>query len=710
MKNVFVLEKSEYKRQIDPINQYISQATDYLQIMTGKSKQDCLQFVKKSLRDKQANPNIRDPEVNYLERQDNGDRVSKQTTLVEYLTSSLNNKELIAATLTTYVSSEVKESLLVNYVDDNIAGRGKAKKEAFAAKAAKQVDLAAIKDTEQTNKKLSNNALSGAHVSASTPMFNRTAHSTLTSTCRTTSGYGNANNEKFLSGNRHYWSSDIVVNNIVSIITNTDYDHLSKVIDKYQLKEISVEECLDCIFFSSDLYWSSSKGKQIIYNVVVKLTPIQRQAFVYTGDMYHLMMYNPGLIRNFITSLTQKVTGTFDNAIEEVHKSREDIVNLAHQICSEEMMGKGKDYKSLVGTGKLDTLVLTIKNIENTLSQYGDLIKSLWVTNNLPASVAYFPESVRRSALTSDTDSTIFTVQDWVLWYCGDIGFKHQHMAVAATMIFLASQTITHLLAMMSANFGISEKRLYSIAMKNEYKFDVFVPTQVAKHYYATMSCQEGNVFDKLKNEIKGVHLKSSNAPAKITKQATQMMESIIATVMSGNKIKLLDILKEVGDLERNIVQYIKEGKLEYFRLAQIKSAESYKSSSGSSPYRHHVFWNDIFASKYGNVPEPPYTCIKISTILENATATQNWLDTMGDRDIARKAEAWLKRSNKTELPTILLSADVISGRGIPQELLSIIDTRTMVSDLSRIFYIILETLGFFIANDKKTKLIMDFY
>ena len=49
--------------------------------------------------------------------------------------------------------------------------------------------------------------------------------------------------------------------------------------------------------------------------------------------------------------------------------------------------------------------------------------------------------------------------------------------------------------------------------MKNEYKFDVFVPTQVAKHYYASIGCQEGNLYKAQEPEIKGVHLKSSNAP-----------------------------------------------------------------------------------------------------------------------------------------------------------------------------------------------------
>jgi len=462
--------------------------------------------------------------------------------------------------------------------------------------------------------------------------------------------------------------------------------------------------------YSTDLYWTNTKGVQIVKSILDKLTPIQRQAFVYTGDMYHLMLYNEAVVRRLITGLSTKVEGVCENAIDVVHAANEDIVNLAHQICSKEMMGKGKNHKALVGTPELQILALTIMNIENVLTDHSDLIKVLWVTNNMPSSVAYFPESIRRSALTSDTDSTIFTVQDWVKWYSGEIGFDQEHMSVAATMIFLASQTITHVLAKMSANFGISEKRLSQIAMKNEFKFDVFVPTQVAKHYFAIISCQEGNVFEKLKKEIKGVHLKSSNVPTQIIKQATDLMESIMTTVMQGKKIKIKEVLKLIGDSERNIANSINTGNLDFFRLAQIKTPSSYKSSERSSPYGHHLFWNEVFGVKYGKLAEPPYSCVKVSTILENPTALKAWVDSIQDKDVAARAARWIVDNKKERMPTLLLSVETIQSKGFPVELANIIDVRTMVSDLTSVFYLILETLGIYLSTDKKTKLVSDFH
>ncbi|WP_227625177.1 family B DNA polymerase, partial [Klebsiella pneumoniae] len=67
------------------------------------------------------------------------------------------------------------------------------------------------------------------------------------------------------------------------------------------------------------------------------------------------------------------------------------------------------------------------------LGDYAILINAFWVTNNMPASVAWIRDSVRQVAITSDTDSTIFTVQDWVQWYCGKVDFSEEAFAVDYT-------------------------------------------------------------------------------------------------------------------------------------------------------------------------------------------------------------------------------------------------------------------------------------
>jgi hypothetical protein len=702
--NPFLLDLSEYKRDINPVGQYYQQAATFLSQMKGISFDQALEFVKTSIKSGQFK--VENPTVEYFQRQENGDRVFKETSLNEYINDSLNKGEVIAPTMTTYTKPLEKESLLVNFVDDNVAIRSRAKKAEFAAEAAGDTSTQAFKKIEQTNAKLSNNALSGAHVSPSTPMYNKTAHSTLTSTCRSTSGYGNANNEKLLNGNRHYWSPDVVINNIVSIIGNTNYEQLRLTIHRYNLVYPSVENVMECITYSSNLYWTSPRRLNNIIALVNTLTPIQRAAFVYTGDLYHLMKFNNDVIKTFIYKLSRKITGECPDAFDKLLTFPEDNVILAHHICYSEMKSKGKAYAKIKDTPELATLTLTAENITTVINEYSDFIKTFMVTNNVPASLAYFPESIRRAALTSDTDSTIFTVQDWVIWFRDGLIMDEETIAVAATMIFLASQAIVHILAKMSANFGVNPKRLKQIAMKNEFFFTVFVPTNVAKHYFSTIAVQEGNVKKERETEIKGVHLKSSNSPKVITKQAKEMMESIMDTVVEGKKISILKYLKQIGDTQRNIEASILRGDQEFYRLGEIKPPSSYKNPE-SSPYNFYLLWTEVFASKYPGAVTVPYQAIKVATNLDSPSATKEWLDKIEDREFANRLIEWMKKNNKVVLPSLMIPLDMVKFHGLPKEIVPIVEVRKIIKDLTNIFNLLLETLGFYIPTGT---LVSDFY
>ena len=706
--NPFVLPVEQYNRDLNILKYYIEDSARYIEQMSGKPYDDCLAFVKKSVKPG-GQFEFKDPEVIYLERGENGDREKKQGKLSEYIGEAIRDGELIAPTFTTYHSEKTKKSLLVDFIDGNVAGRSKAKKEMFAAIVAGDVALETIKNIEQTNRKLSNNALSGAHVSSSTPLNNKTAHSTLTSNCRTTSGYGNANNEKFLCGNRHYWSVDIARNNIISIINHSDFVAIEAAMKEFGLRHPTKQETVDMVFYSTDMYWSTKSQKDSLKELIYTLNDLQRSAFVYTGDLYHLMKFNDKAIHDFITKLSKKVVAEQADPKAIISASPEDNRNLASQICSEEM--KGKTAKDIVGTPAYHTYASTIQNIGNVLEEYRNMIRAFWVTPNVPASVAFFPDSIRRCVVTSDTDSTIFTVQDWVKWHTGKLGFDDVSNAVAASLIFLASQTITHVLAIMSANFGIAKERLFQVAMKNEFKFDVFVPTQVAKHYYALIGCREGNVYAKYKEEIKGVHLKASNAPRIVMKEAKKMMLSIMNDILAEKELSLEEILGKVSDVENDIIRSISTGGYEYFKRTQIKPAEAYKNGETTANFVQYKLWQDVFAPKYGDAPPPPYMGIKISTDLKSPTQTRMWVEKIEDRELAARMQNWLVKNEKNSLGgTMIIPEHIMQTSGIPKEMYDVVGVRKIISDSTRVFYIILESIGWYISNDRITRLVSDHY
>jgi hypothetical protein len=378
--------------------------------------------------------------------------------------------------------------------------------------------------------------------------------------------------------------------------------------------------------------------------------------------------------------------------------------------------GKENDPKELetvkYGIEHLNYIAATVENISSTIQSYRTFIEAFFVTTNVPASLSYFPQSIRHAALTSDTDSTIFTVQDWVKWMTGRLVVDDECNRVAATMIFFAAETITHILARMSANFGIETKRIHEVAMKNEFKFDVFVPTQVGKHYFAFISCQEGNVYLEYELEVKGVHLKSSNVPKHVMAQAVDMMKEIMETAARGEEINLRAYLKFVADLEREVMQSILKGEPTYLRYGEIKTADSYKTDPTRSNYQHYQFWKDCFEPYYGEaaVVTPPYSCYKVSVDLGNQNAIKYLISTVENPAIRAALEEWNRRTQKGAMSTFWLPQQVIGSHGIPKEIVPILELRRSVLDITMVFYLILETLGYYCINDSINHLVSDFY
>ena len=701
----FINAAATYVREPDVLTYYVEDTANFLTISTGKPLAECRAFVKANLKSDGLFP-FKDPKVEYLDRVENGDRVRKETTLHRYLQSSVKADEIIAPTFTTYVSAEKDRSLLSIYIETNVGKRAVAKKAYFAAKAKKETLLENVKKIEQTGRKLANNAMSGAHVSASTPLYNKSAHSTLTSTCRVTSAYGNANNEKFITGNRHYFNYHIVLNNITSVITNIDYVALEKVMTKYVLHYPTQHEVMEGIMYSASLYWWDEEKIKIVRTYVERLNPLQRAAFLYSGDAFHLRKHNEVMVRTFLEALSRRVTGIHETPMVPIKSAPDSYIDLAHQLCYHETKGIGKDYDKIKDKPAIHTLALTVENIANTIHAYADLIKVLWTPEIAPASVGSFPSSVRRSAITGDTDSTIFTVQDWVIWYTGSIKFTDTFRGIYAAVVFLAANTITHLLAKMSANLGIEKKNIFTIKMKSEYSFDVFVPTQLGKHYFACMSCQEGNVKEELEYEIKGVGLRSANAPVEIIAMAKKMMQDIIADTMDRGEVIIFDYLKRVADIEREIVRSVQAGELTYLRRGSIKDAGSYAKDPRESPYQNHFFWNEVFGPDYGMMPEPSYGTRKVPVNVDTPTKLKQYLASLPEGDFKVRMTDYLVKNEKTTIGVFNFPADILGSKGIPKEVFTIIDYTKLQLDICRIFYIILETLGYYAIGDKNKRLI----
>lgn len=691
--NPFVRPVKQYKRNFSPVKHMVEDAARYLSIMTGDDYQKTYAYVKENVLNPKGKFAVKDPGVSYFQRMPNGDREKKQAPILGFIKEVISSNEILSPSWVGYVHPSIEQSIISLDTEEKIRLRSVAKKAMFAAEG-RDPYVYALKKIEQGARKTSNNAYSGATCTPSTPLFNRSAHTSLTSTCRSTSASGNANNEKLIAGNRHYRNYTITLNNIISIINHTDYAELQQVIDIYGIHLPSVDDMMECILYSTRLYWRNSKYEAKLRDLAEHMTPIQRAAFVYTGDLYHIKKHNQSLMRDFIDKLSTQASGLTDDPWPILKKANDEYVNLSHQICTEIMRGNAKDY-NLITHEQRCIVASTQIHIANTVTEFGPFIKAFFRSDNVPASVSYFPDSIRRVAVTSDTDSTIFTAQDWVIWFMGDIDFSPKGISVQAAITFLAANTIIHVLAMMSANLNVEEKNMFRIAMKSEYRFDVFVPTEIGKTYYATIGSQEGNIKAEPEREVKGVQLKSSNAPEQLNKLAGKMMNDIMDTVLAKQKISILKILTEIADIERMVMASIRQGESTYLRRGGIKSPESYSAGPEESNYQNHTLWEIIFAPKYGRITPPPYNTAKISLTTLDHKQLAKWIETMPDRELAQRAAAYFARKGKTEFTTFHAPVEVLRSIGVPAEIEMIINYRKIVGELMNSFRLVLGSLGF---------------
>lgn len=713
----FVRPTETYTRKVNLKRTYLEDASLYLSKMRSIPLDEARAFVLSQVGKGKPHA-LHDPETMVLVRQPNGDREQKTMSFSEFLSSVYRGKQALSPSMTAYLPPEQKKSLLAVYIDKNLERRKKAKAEMFAAKMAGDEVQARIGNSKQTTFKIKNNSLSGAHSSPYTILWNKSSHSTLTSGCRVATSYGNTNNEKFLMGNRHYWCPDIARNNIISIVNHSDYDAIKVVMKTFGLRPPTLEEMETALHRCCDFYWRDTKEFAKLMQLISKLDDLERSAFLYTSDLYHLKVCNPEFVREFLRRLSTHdlLPLPVDVSKEWIGKMDSNLEAFVFMLCSKELAGgtlkdangdKSNIPLSVARPEAYGRIGATAKSVIETLNHYESFIKCFWVTENLPASIFKTPEIVRRCAITSDTDSTIFTVQHWTTWYRGQLDFTKESEDIATVMFYLAGQLIRHILSTTSGAMGVSQQYVKKLSMKNEYYFPVFGLTSRAKHYYAYRAAQEGNVLKELELEIKGVALRNSNVPPEITEKAHNLIKYVMDQVRAGKQIKTLQILRYVAKIEQGIHQGVLDGSYSLLSKMQIKGPEAYKNPE-SSNYLHYDLWESVFAETYGHAPTPPYVAVKVPVNLERKKDVQAWYDKIGGSPITDRLKVWLEAHGKSTMAVMMLPEQVLAMTGIPREVIEAVDIRPLIIQTVESFYLILESLGIYLKNRDQTRLVSD--
>ena len=692
MENIFFKPKDKYTNQLNPTKGYLEQLSFHLSVRMGipldEARRRAIAFLKKHFKDRH---------IRYFERNEVGDREVKDGTVMQYIKKNVNERNVLAPTFTSYCHADTKKSIISEFINVNVTVRAKAKKEGQKAKAEGNLELAEAKNNEQNVRKTYNNSVSGLFGQSACILYNPTAHSTLTSITRTMTSLSNACNERLIGGNRYLPRPKDVYHQIVYEATYADIEKIKNCVERFKLHLPTVEETVACLKYSSDLYFTDeSYYEKYIISFLKKLSPYQLAAICYNGDLYHQRVFNPEFIKGMLEKMITPVI--VDKPLEDlsvIGKTHEPVRVLAHSILVDKVQGFGLDYKKMNDQGTLAaSVVATHDNTVTVLNEYKEFFNTFYMTEIVPINSHRLREMRRRVVILSDTDSSCFTLDEWVDWYGNGYQVNPKTIALASAITYIASEAIVNQLAILSKSMNVDDAQLDVLQMKNEWLWLSISPAEVSKHYFAWAVIQEGSVLTKPELDLKGVHLKNSAVPVEVTKHAKDLINSICIKLASNEKISFRDTMKEIISVEERIIKSINSGEVTFFKRSKIKNDTAYAQEKTKSPYQRHTFWNDVFGPKYGMLQEPPYDVIKVPTTIKSKTKLKEWLESIEDLELRGRLYNFLVTFNKTSLPTIYINLDQAKGRGIPSEILKVIDVKRIVFDCTMQHRILTQMLG----------------
>lgn len=707
--NPFTKKAEDYTRDINIIEAAVNQLT----IILSRTYDRPYQEVKDWIIDEMKNGNRRfvDPVMRYLEQDENEDRHPKEMRFSQYIREAMSRGLIMAPTFTQILPPDQKKSMLSSYIEVNLKKRNEEKKKQLDASNRGLSFKESLHKNNQNNKKILNNAISGNHRSIHSILYDRPIHPILTSCCRIANGSATNNNDRFLMGNRYYHHPDVILANIASIIELTEWDKVRDAVDTHNLHKPSVDEVIEVIKYSSDLYFESpAEGNPLVRKFVEALSEYERAAVVYTGDIYHLAKYNPKVVRDILDSMVKRPEIIVENHLDWLNHVDEDT-HAQIKVRFPEIVKKEHLWHPEVEAHPDYPLIGSMAcQIYTCFDYYKEVIDTFFMSKNIPFLISDAPNLIRRAGVGGDTDSAIFTVGPWAVWYNGNDDTNYDNMLLAEAMALLVSETTTHNLATMTVNMGVTDPReVFRLSMKNEFLFPEFMLSSRAKHYAALQKIQEGVIMDNPKLEKKGVEYIASNSPEEIRVDVDRTITELLQKSMNGELISLEQLLKRVAKWEHHIYESISNGETTYLKAARVKEEDGYTKEAEKSRYAQYMMWEAVFADEYGASLEPPYSALAFSIIPNTKAKTKKWLDSWKDQERATRLGTFLEEINRDKIGELLLPEENIMSYGIPEEILKVIDVRKIVAKATSPFYLVLESLEYYLQDKHQLKLVMDF-
>ena len=690
-----MLEKT-YKQTLTPLKDYVNQSA----FIVSRLKNITIKDARKEVIDK-AKKTIDIPIVEVYIKDENKDKHLKKMPLTNYIEQSKKQRDILAPSFTRLIAHDKELSVHSNSILKKLALRVEDKRRAAVFKAEGDSEKASFYSVLQKSRKIFNNAFSGGYSSKGTNLHNPTGHSVLTSMTRGVASIGNSVSESIVGGNKMFDTPEAVMGYISTICLEMDKKEMGDVIKEFSLKIPTDEDIFGMILYSSRIYWKSEERESTIRRLISTLDDVERCGVMYINDLYSLRLLNPELMHNLLEELTDDtcVNNNYDS--KYVNETDYETSMLMRFVLMDDLRGQKVEYTQYDDTPLIKKITGTIENIKLTVKKYEKLISSVLLTKIMPINIVHMKDMVRRVIVLSDTDSTCGSYTEWIRWYFGKLSFDRDAITIASALLYLVTMSIRHNLSAFAANMNIPQKYAKMLAMKNEYYWNTFVPAIISKHYFSDTLAVEGLILRDSELETKGKNLVAAAIPEPYKTKLHDFMVGILKEVTEKAKLSILDRIKMVADIERDIIKRMNDGDYEMLLIDKIQTPDSYSQPPELSNYRYLTIWNETFGIKYGKASPAPTSMVKLKVMLGSKRKFNDFIEKMEDKILKEAMIKWYsKHPAKTGMETFRIPTNVLERQGIPEEIKPYINYTETTNKIVLPFYIVLQTIGFHIKPD----------
>lgn len=318
----------------------------------------------------------------------------------------------------------------------------------------------------------------------------------------------------------------------------------------------------------------------------------------------------------------------------------------------------------------------------------------------------------RKICIVIDTDSNFLVYGDLYRYLIDNVlqtkmfrkkaDHENYKMRVLNVLSNFSTVAITQRLWEYTGTANIAEEDRKFVSMKNEFYYPRVIVTFAKKSYVGLQARQEAVIFSTPKLDVKGVNFFKSTASEDTSNFIYQdvLMDQLLAP--PSGKVSLRDTYKVINQFQKKMYDEIRSGALGYLkRSIRVKTPDGYANPMRIGQYKAVFVWNSIVPDK--ERIDLPATITLVKVLLRNkqdAAALERW------PDIYKKVIHLFDTNDEIGDYVDPATGKTKKGKGIkaiampseydevPEWLLAIIDTETLVADNMKLFTQLYRPLG----------------